>query len=157
MKNSYLEFFVGLFLALGLLALAYLSVGVAREEFFATRGYEVHALFSNIGGLRTGSSVMIAGVDIGRVKTITLHEYEAKVSMVIQPEVELHQDAYASIRTKGLIGEKFIEITPGGAEEMILPGGTIINTEPAMDIEGLISRFVHGNVSKQGNTATPTN
>jgi phospholipid/cholesterol/gamma-HCH transport system substrate-binding protein len=157
MKNGYVEFFVGLFLAIGLLCLAYLSMMVARDEIFDPRGYEVQALFSNIGGLRTGSTVMIAGVDVGRVSRITLQDYEAKVVMVINPDVTLQEDVYASIRTKGLIGEKYIEITPGGSEEILAPGGTIMNTEPAMDVEGLISRFVHGNVARPGNNTTPTN
>jgi phospholipid/cholesterol/gamma-HCH transport system substrate-binding protein len=152
-----LEFFVGLFLVIGILCLAYLSIVVAREELFERRGYEVQATFSNIGGLRPGSSVMIAGVDIGRVKGITLRDYEAVVVMMIDPEVQLHQDVYASVRTKGLIGEKYIEITAGGAEEMIKPGGRIMNTESAMDVEGLISRFIHGNVAKPGNSPSPTN
>lgn len=147
MKTSSLEFFVGLFLAIGMACLAYLSVKVARKEFFNTGGYEVRAIFANCSGLRRGSQVMIAGVEVGRVKDIKLKDYEAHVDLVIQPDVALQKDAIASVKTKGLIGEKFIELSPGGAEEKIKPGGVIRDTEPAMDMEGLISKYVHGNLT----------
>ena len=148
MKSTYLELIVGLFLAIGMLCLAYLSIGIARKEFFSPGGYEVQAVFSNCSGLRAGSTVMIAGVDIGRVKRITLQDYEAKVQLVLNPKVILQKDTIASIKTKGLIGEKYIELTPGGADEKIPAGGTIHDTEPALDIEGLIAKFVHGNLEK---------
>ena len=148
MKPSYLEFFVGVFLAIGIACLAYLSIKVARQEFFSPQGYEVRAVFSNCSGLRTGAQVMIAGVEIGRVKDISLKDYQARVQMLIQPGLVLQKDAIASIKTKGLIGEKYIEVTPGGAEEVVEPGGLLRDTEPAMDIEGLISKYVHGSLGQ---------
>src|ERR1051325_1095547 len=151
MKSSYLEFIVGVFLSIGILCLGYLSIKVARKDFFAGAGYEVNALFTNCSGLRPGSQVMIAGVEIGRIKSIQLEDYEARVQMVIHGNVSLQKDAIASIKTKGLIGEKYIEITPGGADEKIRPGGVIHDTEPALDMEGLISKYVHGSL------AAPTN
>src|SRR5579862_1149024 len=113
MKSSYLEFVVGLFLALGLGCLAYLSIKVARKDFFAGQGYEVSAVFTDCSGLRPGSPVMIAGVEIGRIKSIRLQDYEARVQMVINSNIALQKDVIASVKTKGLIGEKYIEITPG--------------------------------------------
>ena len=148
MKKSYVEFVVGLFLALGVLSLAYLSVKIARKDFFNVGGYEVQARFSNGSGLRKGSSILIAGVEVGRVKKITLQDYEAKVVMMLEPGIVLQSDSIASIKTKGLIGEKYIEITPGGADDRIKAGGTIRDTEPAMDLEGLISRYVQGTLAK---------
>lgn len=147
MKTSSLEFFVGLFLAIGMACLAYLSIKVARKEFFNSGGYEVRAIFTNCSGLRRGSQVMIAGVEVGRVKDIKLRDYEAQVDLVIRPDVILQKDTIASVKTKGLIGEKYIELSPGASEEKIQPGGVIRDTEPAMDIEGLISKYVHGNLS----------
>ena len=147
MKKQRFEFFVGLFMAIGILCLAFLSIRIARNELFAADGYEVQAVFSNCNGLRTGSAIMIAGVEIGRVKQITLQDYEAKVVLMLQPGVGLQKDAIASIKTKGLIGEKYIEIAPGAADQMIPAGGTLHGTEPAMDLEGLISKFVQGNIS----------
>jgi phospholipid/cholesterol/gamma-HCH transport system substrate-binding protein len=156
MRPSYLEFIVGVFLAVGMLCLAYLSIKVARHEFFNTDGYAVRAVFSNCSGLKPGSSVMIAGVEIGRVKKIALQDYDAQVQMVIQQGVVLQKDAIASIRTKGLIGEKYIDITPGGDPEKIQPGGLIHDTEPAMDMEGLISKYVHGSLATPTNGTAPT-
>lgn len=155
MKTSYLEFIVGVFLAIGIVCLALLSVKVARRDFFTGEGYEVQAVFSNCSGLRTGSSVMIAGVEVGRVKQIALQDYEARVKMMIHSDVAIQKDAIASIKTKGLIGEKFVELSPGAAEEKIAPGGMIRDTEPAMDMESLISKFVHGNVSQPSEAAAP--
>ena len=153
MNQRKFEFFVGLFMALGLLSLAYLSVRIARNELFTDRGYEIRAVFANCNGVRPGSAIMIAGVEIGRVKQIALQDYEANVTFAIQHGVDLQKDAIASIKTKGLIGEKYIEITPGAAEQNIPPGGRLLSTEPAMDIEGLISKYVQGNIS----TTKPAN
>jgi phospholipid/cholesterol/gamma-HCH transport system substrate-binding protein len=151
MKKWSLEFVVGLFLALGVACLAYLSIKVARKEFSPGGGYQVQALFSNCNGLRSGSPVLIAGVEVGRVKRIDLKDYEARVEMVIQPGVVLQTDTIASIKTKGLIGEKYLELKPGAADEKIAPGGMIHDTEPAMDLEGLIAKFVHGTLNKPSN------
>jgi phospholipid/cholesterol/gamma-HCH transport system substrate-binding protein len=155
MKTSVLEFYVGLFLAIGMACLAYLSIKVARKEFFSAGGYDVKAIFSNCSGLRPGSQVMIAGVEVGRVRGIRLQEYEANVDMVINPQVALQKDSIASIKTKGLIGEKYVDVSPGASEEKIKPGGVIRDTEPAMDIEGLISKYVHGSVSSPANGPAP--
>ena len=153
MKKQRFEFFVGLFMAIGLLCLAFLSIRIARNELFARDGYDVQAVFTNCNGLRNGSAIMIAGVEVGRVKAITLEDYEAKVTLTLQREVALQKDAIASIRTKGLIGEKYVEITPGAADQMVPAGGRLHGTEPAMDLEGLISKFVQGNLS----TSKPAN
>jgi phospholipid/cholesterol/gamma-HCH transport system substrate-binding protein len=154
MKASRLELIVGVFVALGIASLAYLSIKVARQDFFHSAGYVVQARFSNASGLRAGSPVMIAGVEVGRVKRITLQDYEAKVDLSIRPDIVLQKDVIASVKTKGLIGEKYVELTPGADEERIPPGGLIRDTEPAMDMEGLISKYVHGNVSRTTNGTT---
>ena len=108
------------------------------------------------GGLRPGSPVAIAGVEVGRIKSIALEDYEAKITLSIHKDVALQKDAIASIKTKGLIGEKFIEITPGAEDDIIAPGGRLINTEPAMDIESLISKFIQGNISDPPTETQPT-
>lgn len=150
--NKYkLEFFVGLFAAIGIACAAFLSICIARNELFAANGYEVQAVFSNCSGLRKGSGIMIAGVEVGRVKKIALKDYEARVTLQIERDVAIQQDAIASIKTKGLIGEKYVEISPGAADRKIEPHGTIVNTESGADIESLISKFVHGDVSKPAN------
>jgi len=151
MKKPYLELFVGLFLIVGILSLAFMSIKIARNEFFTRGGYEVMAVFSNCSGMKPGAPVTIAGVEIGRVKSIVLEDYEARISLMIEPGVILQKDVIASIKTRGLIGEKYVEITPGASDQKLQAGGTIRETEPAMDIEGLISKYVHGSIAKPAN------
>jgi phospholipid/cholesterol/gamma-HCH transport system substrate-binding protein len=155
MKRAYLEFVVGLFLAIGIGCLAWLSIKLARKEFFATNGYEVQAAFSNGSGLGPGTPVVIAGVEIGRVKSVGLQDYEAKVRMVIRRGVVLQSDTIASIKTKGLIGEHYIELTPGASDSTIQPGGVIRDTQPAMDLESLIGKYIQGNLAKPEEKGQP--
>lgn len=146
MRKFDLEMAVGLFVLVGILCLGYLSIKLARMEVLGGGGYEIQAIFTDTGGLKEGASVVIAGVEVGRVKSITIEDYEAKVVLTIKPGLKIQEDAIASVKTKGLIGEKFIQITPGGSEEIIPPGGSIIETQPAVDIEQLISNYVFGKV-----------
>lgn len=146
MNRYNLEVSVGIFVLAGIIALGYLSVKLGKLEVLGSSGYEVVARFENIGGLKTGSSVEIAGVDIGRVTSIGLRDYEAQVTLRISPGVELQEDTIASVRTKGLIGEKYIQITPGGSDKLVEPGGAIRETESAIDFERLISNYIFGKV-----------
>jgi phospholipid/cholesterol/gamma-HCH transport system substrate-binding protein len=155
MKKSYLEFVVGVFLAIGIGCLAWLSIKLAKKDFFARNGYEVQASFSNGGGLHPGTPVVIAGVEIGRIKSVGLEDYEAKVRMVLQQGVVLQKDTIASIKTKGLIGEKYIELTPGASDSRIKPGGAIRDTQPAMDLEGLIGKYIQGNLARPDDKGQP--
>jgi phospholipid/cholesterol/gamma-HCH transport system substrate-binding protein len=155
MKKAYLEFVVGLFLAIGIGCLAWTSIKLARKEFLVRNGYEVQATFSNAGGLCSGTPVVIAGVEIGRVKGVRLEDYEAKVHMVIQHGVLLQKDTMASIKTKGLIGEKYIELTPGASDETIKPGGVIRDTQPEMDLEALIAKYIQGSLAKPDDKGQP--
>ncbi len=144
MRKFDLEFAVGLFMVMGILCLGYISIKLGKMEILGDKGYEVEAVFSNSGGLKTGSSVVIAGVDVGRVKRIALDDYQARVVLNLPLNVKIQEDAIASIKTKGLIGEKYVEITPGGADELIQPGGRIRDTQSAVDFEELISNYVFG-------------
>ena len=146
MKKFDLEFAVGLFILAGILCLGYLSIKLGKMEVVGTKGYELYAFFSNSGGLKTGSSIQIAGVEVGRVKDITLDNYQARVAIHLSEKIKIQEDAIASIKTKGLVGEKYIEITPGGSKEVITPGGRIRETQPAVDLEELISKFVFGKI-----------
>jgi phospholipid/cholesterol/gamma-HCH transport system substrate-binding protein len=146
MKKFDKELFVGLFMIAGIICLGYLSVKIARSEILGTRGYEVYALFSNSGGLKNGSSITIAGVEVGRIRSISLDDYQARIVMGLQEGVKIQEDAIAAVKTKGLIGEKFIEITPGASDKIIPPGGRIRETLPPVDLEQLISKFVFGKV-----------
>jgi phospholipid/cholesterol/gamma-HCH transport system substrate-binding protein len=140
------EVVVGFFLLLGLLALGYLAVKLGKMEVVGGSGYTVQATFSNVAGLRVGTSVEIAGVDIGWVEGIHLKNYQAVVAFRIKDGVQLPEDSIASIRTKGLIGEQFVRISPGGAERNLLPGDEIKETEPPVDIMELIANYAFGKI-----------
>lgn len=146
MKKFDLEFAVGIFVLIGFLSLGYLSVQLGRLEVLGAGYYVVNAEFEKAGGIRSGAGVEIAGVEIGRVKNIKLENYQAVVSLSIYKDVKIQEDAIASIRTKGIIGEKFIQITPGGSERLITEGGKIRDTESALDLEELLSKYIFGNI-----------
>lgn len=146
MKRFYTELTVGVFVILGIICLGYLSIRLAGVRVWGGDHYQVEAVFSEIGGLRAGAPVVIAGVTVGYVEKITLDDYAARVVLAVARTVELQEDAIASIRTKGLIGEKFVAISPGGSDVTIEPGGEIIETEPAVDLESLISKYAFGEV-----------
>lgn len=146
MRRTTLDVAVGVFVILGILALGWLSVRLGRVEIWSAPGYVVFADFPSVGGLKAGSSVEIAGVEIGRVDRISLSDYQARVRMTIKPDVKLQEDVIASIKTRGLIGEKYIKINPGGSEKLIKPNGKITEVEPPVDIEELISKYVFGKV-----------
>ena len=137
---------VGLFLILGILALGYLSIKLGRVSFFGSSGYLVTVDFPSVGGLKPGSSVEIAGVEIGRVESIQLADYQARVVLRLQRDIKLQDDSIASIKTKGLIGEKFVRISPGGSDKIIPPGGRIREVEAPVDFEELLSKYIFGKV-----------
>ena len=111
--------------------------------------YELQARFTNSGGLNPGSNVIVAGVTIGRIEAIRLNpkDYSAVVTFRVLNTVKLPTDSIASIKTTGLIGDKFLSIAPGGDAEFLAPGTLITDTESTVDLESLISRFAFGNVS----------
>jgi phospholipid/cholesterol/gamma-HCH transport system substrate-binding protein len=146
MKRSMLDLAVGVFVLLGILALGWLSVRLGKVDFFGGDNYTVSADFPTTGGLKNGSSIEIAGVEIGRVTAIQLANYQARVVMSIRSSVKLTEDSIASIKTRGLIGEKFLQISPGGSERLIKPNGKITEVEPPIDLEELLSKYVFGKV-----------
>jgi phospholipid/cholesterol/gamma-HCH transport system substrate-binding protein len=146
MKKFDLELAVGIFLLIGIFSLAYISVKLGRLEVLGKGGYTVYAAFENAGGIKKGSVVEIAGVEMGRVREITLDNYQAKLELFLDPGVKIQEDSIASVKTKGLIGEKFIQISPGGDDNILTDGGIIRETESAIDVESLISRYAFGKI-----------
>ena len=147
MRKIDLELIVGLFVLIGIIALSYISIKLGKMEWVGGGGYQVTAVFPSVAGLKVGAMVEIAGVEVGRVKSLNLDEdYQARVVLDIDWGVDLQEDSIASIKTKGLLGEKYVEIVPGGADEIIESGGKIQDTEPPIDIEELISKFIFGKV-----------
>jgi phospholipid/cholesterol/gamma-HCH transport system substrate-binding protein len=137
---------VGLFLVLGILALGYLSVKLGRVSFLGGAGYVVTVDFPSVGGLKAGSAVEIAGVEIGRVESIGLADYQARVTLRLHGDVKLQEDSIASIKTKGLIGEKYVRVSPGGSDKIIQPNGRIREVEAPVDFEELLSKYIFGKV-----------
>ena len=146
MRRDRLEMLVGMFVLVGLVALAFLSIKLGKLEVIGNTGYDIQAEFSNIGGLKTGATVEIAGVDVGRVTNISLKDYQALVVMRMKPNVKISDDSIASIKTKGLIGEKYVSLSPGGSDKMMAAGGTLRETESAIDFESLIANYIFGKV-----------
>lgn len=144
MNRLNIEMAVGLFVLLGIACLAWLSIKLGKLDIVGGDYVPVHAEFSSISGLRQGASVEIAGVEVGKVEAITLNGYKADVLMKVQKGVRLQEDTIASIRTRGLIGDKFVNLSPGASDRLIPPDGKIRETESAVDLEGLIGEFIHG-------------
>src|SRR5207249_11399215 len=138
MEHSRVNIAVGIFVLLGLLAMGYLSVQLGRVSFLGVRVYVVTVDFPSVGGLKAGSNVEIAGVEIGRVEKIGLVDYQARVTVRLQSGIKLQEDSIASIKTKGLIGERYIRISPGGSEKIIGPNGKIREVEAPVDFEELL-------------------
>ena len=146
MERTRVNITVGLFVVLGVLALGYLSVKLGRVSFLGGGGYVVFAEFPSVGGLKPGSTVEIAGVEVGRVESIGLKNYEALVTLRINSGVKLQEDSIASIKTKGLIGERYLRLSPGGSDKIIGPGGRIREVEAPVDFEELLSKYIFGKV-----------
>ncbi len=146
MRRFNLELAVGFFLLVGILALAYISINLGRLELFGDEWYRVYALFDRAGAVRPGTVVEIAGVRVGVVDDVELEDYRARLTLKISKDVRLQDDAIASIRTKGLIGEKYVEITPGASEKLIEPGGVIRETESAIELEELLLKYAIGKI-----------
>ena len=144
MRRMDLEIVVGFFLLLGIVSLAYISVRLGKMQFVGLGGYTLYADFPTVGGLKEGAAVEIAGVEIGRVEKISLVNYQARVMMRVNADVKLQEDTIASVKTKGLIGEKYVRISPGGSEALIPAGGRIREVEPPLDIEELIGSVIFG-------------
>jgi phospholipid/cholesterol/gamma-HCH transport system substrate-binding protein len=148
MTDSKLELLAGLFVFVGLLFVGYLAFRIGDTQLFVSRDYVVYAEFTNVGGLKEGSKVRLAGVTVGNVSAIELdrNAFFAKVELTLEPGLTLDDDTIASIKTNGLIGDKFIDLLPGGSGIPLEKGDTIYDTESALDLEGLVSKMAFGNV-----------
>lgn len=146
MKRGNLELGVGIFVLVGLACLAYLAIHLGKMEVLGG-GYRVVADFDNISGLKPGASVEVAGVEVGRVESIQITGSDrARLTLRLDAGVQIKDDAIASIRTKGIIGDKFVKLSPGSSEKVVPPGGRIRDTESALEWEELISKYIHGKV-----------
>ncbi|MFZ4483460.1 MAG: outer membrane lipid asymmetry maintenance protein MlaD [Chthoniobacterales bacterium] len=151
MKKSKLELLSGVFVLLGLAAIAYLTVKLGSGEFISGDSYLIEARFANAGGLSEGSTVLLAGVQVGRVEDIRMDpaDYSAIATMRVVNAVKLPTDTMASIKTTGLIGDKYVALAPGADDTQLAPGARITMTESAVDLESLIGKMAFGKVKDE--------
>ena len=146
-KYTRVDLAVGAFVLFGLAALAYLALKIGGGALVGRDSTIVRARFTNLGGLAPGASVVVSGVVIGKVENVELDKnYAAIATLRVRKDVPLPSDTMAAIRSSGLIGDKHIALTPGGDTELLKPGELIVDTESAVDLESLISRFAFGGV-----------
>jgi len=144
MKKMNLEMIVGLFLLAGFASFSWLAIKMGDIRFFMQESYPLTARFVSISGLKEGATVELAGVKVGKVAGIHLDDsdYEAVVELDINNHVRLQDDSIASIRTAGIIGDRFVKLTPGGSEEYLGPGDEITETESSISLEELVSKYM---------------
>ncbi|MBL0712971.1 MAG: outer membrane lipid asymmetry maintenance protein MlaD [Desulfosarcina sp.] len=148
MKKASIETAVGIFFFIGILCVGYLTIKLGKMEIIGDKHYYLEAQFVSVTGLKVGSRVELAGVPIGNVEAIRLEPTRlmANVRLKIQSQVELTDDVIASVKTAGLIGDKYIKLSPGGSDLALQNGDIITETESALDLEELISKYVFGGV-----------
>lgn len=151
MKKYTMETVVGIFVVLGLLCVGYMTVKLGKINIFGDDTYSLTAKFTTVAGLRTGNPVNILGIQVGRVQHITMDQdnLRAVVEVRIKKGINIYDDAIASIKTEGLIGDKYLNIDPGGGGDLLAPGGVIIDTQAAVDFEEIISKYAFGEVKKE--------
>ncbi|MBN1516406.1 outer membrane lipid asymmetry maintenance protein MlaD [Candidatus Sumerlaeota bacterium] len=146
MNKRSLETSVGVFVLIGLICIGYLTIKLGKMEMLGSDYYLLQARFAHVSGLKKGAVVDIAGVQVGTVESIRLdtRDLTALVTMKIENDIPVDIDAIASIKTAGLIGDRYLRIDPGGSDEMLKNGDMIIETQPAMDLEDLVSKYIFG-------------
>jgi phospholipid/cholesterol/gamma-HCH transport system substrate-binding protein len=137
------QFLVGLFALAGLAALAFLSFRLGKLELFSAPGYVIYANFDNVSGLKAGDNVEIAGVPVGKVLSISLTQERARVQMRVNQGVQIDDDAIAAVRTRGIIGDKYVAVSPGPSEHYLSSGGVIRQTESAFVLEDAIGQLIN--------------
>jgi phospholipid/cholesterol/gamma-HCH transport system substrate-binding protein len=150
MKNTKLELSVGLFVLLGIAAIIYLAIQVGTGSLLSGDTYLIESRFANTGGLQSGSSVLVSGVTVGRVEAIRIEpsDYSAIVTLRVLSGLRLPTDSMASIKTSGLIGDKYVALSPGADDTYMKSGARITMTESAVDLESLIGKMAFGAVDK---------
>ncbi len=151
MKKYAMETAVGVFVMIGLLCVGYMTVQLGHIPLLEGDTYRLNARFTSVSGLRVGSPVNMFGIEVGRVDRLVMDQdnQQAKVEMTLRKDIKVYEDAIASIKTEGLIGDKYVIIDPGGTGEPLSSGGTIIQTQPAVDVADLIGKYAFGDVKKE--------
>ncbi len=150
MKKYRSETVAGIFIMIGLLAVGYMAVKLGKVTLVGENAYILYARFTSVSGLRVGNPVEMFGIQIGQVRDLKMDQKDqlAVVELGIDKGIRIYGDANASIKTEGLIGDRYVSIDPGGAAPLLNSGGTITQTEPPVDIEELIGKYMFGEVKK---------
>lgn len=149
MNQTRTEIIVGIFVLIGIACLSYLAIRLGKLEVLGNSGYHVYADFPSVAGLKIGDPVEIAGVKVGRVESIGLADDRARLNLRVNDNVKLQEDVIASVRSRGLIGDKFILISPGASDKTIAAGGKIRETDSPPDITDLIGKLVGGDLTSK--------
>ena len=150
MKKYTIETIVGIFVVFGLICIGYMTVKLGNVSLLGDDSYPVIAKFTSVTGLRVGNPVNILGIEVGRVERIFMDQETQKaiVEIKIKKGIKIYDDAIASIKTQGLIGDSYLSIDPGGSGELLGPRGTITETQAPLDIIDLIGKYAFGEVKK---------
>jgi phospholipid/cholesterol/gamma-HCH transport system substrate-binding protein len=151
MKKYSKETVVGIFMVVGIVCIGYMTVKLGNLGILEDNTYSLFARFSNVAGLRAGNPVTMLGLEIGKVDGFSIDQ-ESQVAVVefkINKDIKVFDDAIASIKTEGLIGDKFVEIDVGGSGDELKPGDTITETEPPVDLQEMIRKYAFGSVEKE--------
>ncbi len=148
MKKYSKETVVGIFVVIGLLCITYMAVNLGNVGFIGENAYSLYGKFNTVTGLREGNPVNMLGLEVGRVQKFTMDQenQQVVVEFKIDKGIEVFDDAIASIKTEGLIGDKFVAIDPGGGGDVLADGDTITDTNSPTDIMDLISKYAFGDV-----------
>jgi phospholipid/cholesterol/gamma-HCH transport system substrate-binding protein len=148
MQKTSIEMAVGIFMLIGIACVGYLTIQLGKMQWIGDNFYALEARFKSAAGLKAGSQIEIAGVQVGQVDAIQFDTKRqmALVRLKIQKNIVLTDDVIASVKTSGLIGDRYIKLTPGGSDLVLKPGDQITETESAIDFEELISKYVFGKV-----------
>lgn len=150
MNHTRTEIAVGVFVLVGIICLGYLAIRLGKLEVLGNQGYVVYADFASVAGLKPGDPIEIAGVRVGRVETLSLAGDRARLGFRMNSDVKLQEDVIASVRARGLIGDKFVLISPGSSDKLIPSGGKIRETESPPDITDLIGKVIGGDLTSKG-------
>lgn len=146
MKNS--KSIVGLFVLIGIISIYFLAFRVGQDQLIGEKTYQLSAIFNNLSGVSKNGRVEVAGVRVGSVRSIELSDqFKAVAILDIYEGVALEDDTMAVVKTSGLIGDRFIELIPGGSGILLESGDYIVDTQSALDLESLISKFGFGNIA----------
>jgi len=150
MNKRKMEFYVGLFVIIGFLCAGYLFVVLGEITLNKNKQYNVHAFFTSVSGLKTGARIEMAGVEIGTVSKVSIDKERllARVDFRIDKDIKLSDDIIASVKTSGIIGQKYIDVLAGGSDIMLESGDEILLTESSLDIESLVRKFIFNTENK---------